>query len=356
MAERIRLWGDRPFPPADTGTPLGVVYRLVHRQTSDYRFLHEPRLGHDGRALFVNFSNAPLIESEPAQIMRGRRSHDGGATWSGTEIVAGGFFDGRRRHETAPLLVREDGVYALVGRYDLGSKNALGMEIWRLDPVTDRFVPLWPDLVAPDFIPFVAPQRRDDGAVIVGGHFDKVTRAAVAITRDPSLREWSIVPIGTETHPGYPETALLLGGQRVLAIVRPPRDVPFALAAVSEDGGGHFGPLVATDLPMSDSKPFAGRLADGRGYLIWNQGSPLRNSLWLGLTAPGTLGPIERVWRLIGGHPAALPAELAAIGETGAFHEWAYPEAVEHDGLLHIVLSLNKRHCYLATVPVASLA
>lgn len=355
MSEPIRLWGDRPFPPANAGPVPGIVYRLVHRQTPDYQFLHEPRVAHDGRTLFVNFSNAPLIESEPAQIMRGRRSRDNGATWSEPEIVAGGFADGRRRHETAPMLVREDGVYALVGRYDFGSKNALGMEVWRLDPATDRFAPVWPDLVAKDFIPFVAPQRREDGALVVGGHMDKVSRAAVAITRDPSLRDWTIVPIGTDIHVGYPETALMLEGSRVLAIVRPPLGTGVALAALSEDGGKRFGPLVSTDLPMDDSKPFAGRLSDGRGYLIWNQGEPRRNSLWLGLTAPGTIGPIERVWRLVGGHPAAVPADLGAIGETGESHEWAYPEAVERDGLLHVVVSLNKRHCYLVQFPLSAL-
>jgi hypothetical protein len=173
----------------------------------------------------------------------------------------------------------------LVGRYDFGSKNALGMEVWRLDPATDRFAPVWPELVAKDFIPFVAPQRREDGALVVGGHMDKVTRAAVAITRDPSLRDWTIVPIGTDIHVGYPETALMLEGSRVLAIVRPPLGTDVALVALSEDGGKRFGSLGSTDLPMDESKPLAGRLSDGRGYLIWNQGEPRRNSLWLGLTA-----------------------------------------------------------------------
>ena len=106
---------------------------------------------------------------------------------------------------------------------------------------------------------------------------------------------------------------------------------------------------------MEESKPFAGKLADGRSYLIWNHGKERRNELWIATTAPGQLYPFERVWRLVGGHASALPEDLAAIGETGAAHNWAYPEAVERDGTLHVVFSLNKRHCYLAAVPVAGL-
>lgn len=356
-AMMVSLWdAGRSFPPADCGPPPGTAYTLVHRQTPDYRFLHEPRIGYAERTLLVSFSNAPAIESEPAQIMRGRRSHDGGRTWSAPEIVAGGFPDGRRRHETAPFLVRADGVWVLVGRYDLGSKSSIGMEVYRLDPATDRYEPASDGVVAPGFVPFVAPQLLSDGRWIVGGHVEQVTRAAVAISQDDSLMRWHVVPLGTDIHPGYPETAVLIQGDDVLAIVRPPKgDATRALATISHDNGRTFGPLVQTDLPMHDSKPFAGRLGDGRGYLIWNQGSPGRDTLWLGLTAPGSLGPIQRVWRLVGGRDDALPGDMNGIGETAATHEWAYPEAVEHDGVLSVVFSLNKRHCYLAQVPLSSL-
>jgi hypothetical protein len=357
MKDAVPLWDPaRTFPPPDAAAVPGIRYSLVHRQTPDFEFLHEPRLAHDGRALYVNFSNAPKLESEPAQVMRGRRSADGGRTWSAVEVVAGGFADGRRRHETAPLLAREDGVWALVGRYDFGSKSALGMEIWREHPATKLFAPVSDGLVAPGFVPFVAPQRLANGCWIVGGHLDRVTRAAVAVSDGPDLLRWRVVPLQNDIHPGFPETALVVQGDDVLAIVRPPaKPDSSALAAVSRDGGLSFTKLLPTALPMEESKPFAGKLADGRSYLIWNHGKERRNELWIATTAPGRLYPFERVWRLVGGHPSALPDDLAAIGETGPAHNWAYPEAVERDGTLHVVFSLNKRHCYLAAVPVAGL-
>jgi hypothetical protein len=78
--------------------------------------------------------------------------------------------------------------------------------------------------------------------------------------------------------------------------------------------------------------------------------------MWIAVTEPGALHPFARVWRLVGGHPSALPADLAEIAGNAPAHEWAYPEAVEHDGRLHVVFSLDKRHCYMATIPVAALA
>jgi hypothetical protein len=357
MADAIPLWGPaQTFPPANSAAVPGIRYSLVHRQTPDFEFLHEPRLAHDGKTLYVNFSNAPKLESEPAQVMRGRRSADGGRTWTAVEVVAGGYADGRRRHETAPLLAREDGVWALVGRYDFGSKGALGMEIWREHPATKQFAPVSDGLVAPGFIPFVAPQRLASGSWIVGGHFDKVTRAAVAVSEGDDLLRWHVVLLQSDVHSGYPETALVVQGDAVLAVVRPPASADsVALAAVSRDGGRTFTELLPTALPMEESKPFAGRLSDGRSYLIWNHGRERRNELWIAVTAPGQLYPFERVWRLVGGHASALPDGLAAIGETGAAYHWAYPEAVERDGTLYVVFSLNKRHCYLAAFSVAAL-
>lgn len=357
MTNAIPLWDKaRPFPPPNTTIVPGTRYSLVHRQTPDFEFLHEPRLAHDGKTLYVNFSNAPKLESEPAQVMRGRRSTDGGKTWSDIEVVAGGFADGKRRHETAPLLAREDGVWALVGRYDFGSKSALGMEIWREHPATKQFAPVSDGIVAPDFIPFVAPQRLANGNWIVGGHLQKVTRAAVAISEGENLLRWRIVPLQDDIHPGFPETALAVQGNDVLAIVRPDKAPnSMALASISRDGRNSFSKLLPTTLPMEESKPFAGTLSNGRSYLIWNHGKERRNELWIAVTAPGTLYPFEKVWRLVGGPAEALPADLAEIGETAPVHNWAYPEAVERDGTLYVVFSLNKRHCYMAAVPVAAL-
>jgi hypothetical protein len=340
--------------------PAGIRYSLVHRQDQVYGFLHEPRIGVFRDTLFVNYSNAPLRESEPAQIMRGRRSADLGVTWSNVEVVAGGFEDGRRRHETAPLLALDGNLWAFIGRYDYGSKHSLGMEIYRLSDDGGSFEPASDGIVAPGFVPFVAPQRLPDGNWIIGGHIRHATQGAVAISHGDDMLRWDVVPIGYNMHPGIPETALLVTEKSVVALIRPNKGQPTAGVAVSYDGGRCFGPTEPSDLPAIDTKLFAGTLSTGHHYIIFNatdrHGLPAelpRHRLLVGIMPPGEIAPFERVLTLVEDAPAGL--DLLAIGEPEPLNAWAYPEAIEHDGQLHIVFSMNKRHCWMASVPVSAL-
>ncbi len=342
--------------------PTGIRYSLVHRQTPDYLFLHEPRIEIHRRTIFASFSNAPVLESEPAQIMRGRRSRDGGLTWSDVEVVAGAFADGHRRHETAALLSRHDGLWTFIGRYGAGSKNSLGMEVYRLDEVADRFVPASPALVARGFVPFVRPQKLENGNWIIAGHIRKVTQAAVAISDGDDLLSWRVVPVGTTSHAGYPESTLIIDGRTVVCLIRPERPQSPALVAISHDYGENFGPVGPSNLDLVDSKLFSGTLSCGHHYIIFNAtdrkglpGELVRHRLLLGVMAPGAVGPLQRVFTIVEDTPAEIASALADLGESKSIHAWAYPEAVESDGKLHVVFSMNKRHCWMATVPIRSL-
>jgi len=344
----------------DTPRPPGIRHTLVHRQDEVYRFLHEPRLEAFAGTLFINFSNAPRLESEPAQLMRGRRSTDGGRTWGEIEVVAPGFSDGRRRHETAPLLSHGGKLWAFVGRYDYGSKHSLGMEIYQLSADGRHFLPISNGIVTPGFVPFVQPQLLADGNWIIGGHINHATQAAVAISDGADLLNWTVSPIGYNMHPGIPETALLVTETSVVALIRPAKGQATVGAAVSYDGGRSFGPTEPTDLPAIDTKLFAGTLSSGHHYVIFNApgrdglaGELPRHRLLIGVMAPGEVTPFERILTVIEDAPAEL--NLASIGEPGPLHAWAYPEAVEHDGELHITFSMNKRHCWLASIPIGDL-
>ncbi len=343
-----------------TPLPDGIRYGLVHRQDEVYRFLHEPRLEVFEDTLFVNFSNAPRLESEPAQIMRGRRSADGGRSWGPIEIVAPGFSDGRRRHETAPMLAHGGKLWAFVGRYDYGSKHSLGMDIYQLGTDGRRFLPVSDGIVAPGFVPFVQPQLMPDGNWIIGGHINHATQAAVAISHGNDLLRWTVSPVGYNMHPGIPETALLVTETSVVALIRQPKGEPTASVAVSYDWGRSFGPTEASDLTSIDTKLFAGTLSTGHHYVIFNAtdrdgltGELPRHRLLIGIMRPGEITPFQRILTVIEDAPPTL--DLAAIGEPAALHAWAYPEAVEHAGELHVTFSMNKRHCWLASIPLASL-
>jgi hypothetical protein len=362
MDHRILLGAIGPDALANAPVPAGLDYRLVQGQTPEFQFLHEARLDVYEGTLFINFSNAPLRESEPAQVMRGRRSGDLGDTWEPVETVIPGFPDGRRRRETAPLLARPDGLWAFVGRYDFGSKNSLGMEIYRLPPGGTRFEPLSDDLALPSFVPFVRPQRLTNGNWIIAGHINHVSQAAVAISKGDDLTNWRVVPIGYHLQSDFPETALIVAGSTVLALIRPDRGHRYAGVAISFDHGESFGPTTPSDLLVIDSKLFSGTLSTGHHYIIFNhsdraglEGELPRHRLLIGLMAPGTIGPMSGVATIIDGAPPAIAAQLSDLGETSPLHAWAYPEAVEHGGVLYVVFSMNKRHCWLARLPISGL-
>ncbi len=353
----FKLWDEQTPYPAVTEISFvsGTEYSVVHRQTPDHIFLHEPRLTFHGDTLFVNFSSARERESDPDQHMRGYRSRDGGKTWGSVEIVAPGFTDGRR-HETAPMLSHNGRLWAFVGRYDRGSKNSLGMELFRLTDDGIKFEPVGSDLSLKHFVPFVLPQRMSNGNWVIGGHTEKVRHAAVAISRGNDLTSWKEVRVDTPSCSDYPETALLLQGEKILAVTRgcPAQK---ALVSLSTDFAEHFSPLVESNLPMAQSKPFGGTLSNGRHYLIYNNApdSPYRNTLVVAVTGTNELYPFRKVFKVVEGLPATMKPELETIGETSETNAWAYPEAVEKDGILYVVFSMNKRHCILARIPVESL-
>ena len=77
-----------------------------------------------------------------------------------------------------------------------------------------------------------------------------------------------------------------------------------------------------TDLPMIDSKPYAGKLSDGRSYLICSCAEDIsgRNPLTIALTKPG----------------GDKFSEIYRIDEGGVL---SYPYAIENAGKLYVVYS-----------------
>jgi hypothetical protein len=381
------LWDSQNRHPSVDSIPSvkGVEFSLVHEQTPDFLFLHEPRLAFHNKELFVSFSSAPRVECETAQIVRFRRSADNGLTWSPVGVLAPGL-DGGLRSEVAPMLSHQGKLWAFVGRcrQNLG-KSGLGMEVWQWFPESQTFAPLAAGLTLPNFIPFVQPQRMTNGNWIIGGHTDFSRHAAVAISEGDDLRRWRLVKIETpdaEYKPmTCPETCLLIRKDSVLAVTR--GRVGLALASLSTDAGVTFPAAVESNLPMSRSKPFGGTLSTGQHFLIYNARLTAlglrRNTLLIAVTRPGELTPLRRVWKLIEGNPPELLPELKRLGEAveqnekndpeatkglpgtepasqATMHEWAYPEAVEKDGVLYVTFSQDKRHCWIARIPVASLS
>ena len=62
---------------------------MVHRAGADgYDFLHDAAIVQHKGTLFAAWYNCPQGEMVGQSLIRGRRSQDGGRTWSGVEVIA----------------------------------------------------------------------------------------------------------------------------------------------------------------------------------------------------------------------------------------------------------------------------
>lgn len=364
----VILWDSTiPFPKLENIPRIpNIEYSLVHAQNKspEWKHLHEPRIAWHKGVLFVSFSHAGVFEADETQRMNGKRSSDGGRTWSNLETIASGK-SGHWRTETAALLSAQGKLWGFTGRYGGGKnygKNSFGMEIHQLDTNTDKFTPLSSDVVLESFVPFVQPQRMKNGNWIIGGHINKVQHSAVAISKGNDLTQWHAVKIETPQPSEFPETSILTQGKYVVAIIRQAKEPELkehrltALAAVSKNSGETFSPALSTNLPMINSKPFSGTLSTGQHYVIFSPSEGAwRNTLLIGVTNPGELLPLRRVWKLIEGTPFEIKDQLISLGQPNETHQWAYPEAIEIKGTLYVTFSQDKRNCWIARIPIGEL-
>ena len=192
-----------------------------------------------------------------------------------------------------------------------------------------------------------------NGSWLVPG-CDEHWRAAVGISRGDDLTHWDAVKVPLPDHRLYTEAAAWFDGPEVILIMRnhspinPTRNC--AAVAVSRDYGRTWPVVQESDFPMVTSKPVAGRLSTGQRYLVCNSSSRSpgsRHTLTVSVTRPGHK-QLCRMWRIRG-------ARRTEAGETRD-RASAYPYAVEHEGSLYVVYSVDKADCEMAIIPVASLA
>lgn len=116
--------------------------------------------------------------------------------------------------------------------------------------------------------------------------------------------------------------------------------------SLSFDGGGTWSLPVKTNYPDSVSKNFAGRLKDGRFFLINNpQANGSRDPLAISFSADG--------WSY--GNPRILRKDAPERRYTGKFknaRSFQYSDAMEHDGRLWVIYATNKEDIEISSFRV----
>lgn len=351
-----------PYPSPDTMPDLDIVTHIsVERAVEGgYHYLHEPSIAFHRNRLFCCFANHPIHEAnEHDEIIRGKTSDDRGMTWSPTRTwVSPTPQNGAESYNHPVLTVHQGRLWGFFCRWK---------DRW---PSTEVFVyedssESWESTgtIVDGFIPFQPPMRMNNGNWIIGGerHW---TEAAVMVSQGDDFTSWNavIIPRPPEMILQFPEVALLDRGDSILALCRPHKNDVSSPMSISMDCGQTWTTLRFSNLPLGPSQPCAGRLSNGRHFLLTNSLEEKRALLTIAVTDPaGRL--LNKVWKVR--HQTTPRCRLLGIksdgkpiikGAAGRGTQWSYPSAVERDGNLYVAYTHGKEDCCLSIIPVRVLA
>ena len=346
----IKLWTGPPIPKNAESIPWapGIEHRTIHRASQDGdKFLHGAAIVEHKGVLFANWANSPTNENGPHETLRGRRSSDGGLTWSDMEVIGPGF-DGPMRHSHGVLFVHKNELWAICSRFGEGKPGrrfpGLQAEAFVLNEQTNR----WDSrgIVMENCWPYDEPVRMANGSFITGGQ-DKDGLPVVAISQGDDLTQWEsvLIPFDRRLKPSFAETTVWAEGQQVTAVIRGGGGV--AWMSTSSDHGRTWSIASPSNLPMPRAKAYLGKLSTGQLYLLSNLVD--RDTLVVSVSRPDQQ-TLSRMWRVR--HGKSIPPRFPGRAKG---KQWSYPYGFEHDGKLFVVYSIGKEDCGLSVIPVASL-
>jgi len=373
-AEPVTLWDPAVPLPKAADIPLieGTRFAAIkpYEFTKDgYRFLHGVGLVWHKNRLYASFGHNQGGENTGSEEARGRVSDDGGRTWGEPFTIDSG--DEPELAVSHGVFLSHDGrLRAFMGAY-YGTMQRVHTRGYALDETSGRWDPIGV-VVEGGFWPMQEPQRMNDGNWIMAGISARgdapaggVHPAAVAISRGDDFTTWDLVVIPVAEGLGgvWGESTVIVDGPRIVNIARY-GDKALALVATSDDYGRTWTPSQRSNLPMTTSKPYAGRLASGAPYLICTTtaDSGGRTPLTIALGRPGN-ATFSRVFVIrrsehdgeVESHPAA---------------QLSYPYAIEYEGHLYVGYSnsgggrgrvgegrqlWNNNSAELAVIPLRSL-
>jgi hypothetical protein len=355
--------------PVIAGTRF-VVIKPYEFSQDGYRFLHGVGLAWHKKRLYASFGHSKGAENTSSEEARGRTSDDGGRTWGQTFTIDSGN-DPNLAVSHGVFLSHAGRLHAFMGAF-FGTMEKVHTRSYELDEASGRWKPLGV-IIEGGFWPMQEPQRMDDGNWIMAGISARgdssaggVHPAAVAISRGDDFMTWDLVviPVAEGLGAVWGESTVVTQGRRITSIARYGSETR-ALVATSGDYGRTWTPLVQSNLPMTTSKAYAGRLSTGEPYLIGTTaadggGNRAPLTIALGRAGGSTFSRLFVIRR----------SEHDGVVESHPGAQLSYPYAIEHDGHLYVGYSnsgggtmrvgegrdlWNNNSGELAVIPISSL-
>ncbi|MBQ8835969.1 MAG: exo-alpha-sialidase [Clostridia bacterium] len=324
-----------------TEKSVNAEIHAVSMPDEEYKFLHEAAIIEYRGKLYASWYNCREKELHGHTPIRGKRSSDGGVTWSDIEVIDEQVNDGDSILYCPPVYGICDGKLYMFVSEMVAPDRIHALNLYVLDEETDFFVKIR-SLPVP-FKLNTNVVTLEGGKLMLPGRIGKLdafpNTPAVLISDSGKIEDdWRLVKIAEngdmpcDTAYRHPEISAFASGKTVYMFCRfDARKVP--IVYISKDNGETWSKPYAHDIPFSDSKMYAGTLKDGRHYVVGNirrRGRHPRALLALYVTEKGSERFSEKV--------------LLTNGENPDFecsYAWHYPCVTEQNGQLKVICTVS---------------
>lgn len=295
-----------------------------------FKFLHEAAIIEYHNVLYASWYHCHDKELQGYTPICGKRSYDGGNTWSDLEIICE---DKSEKILYCPPVygICDDRLYMLVNQM-VAPDHMHSLDLYVLNTENFKFELLWSKP-----IPFKVNTNvvtLPNGKLILPGRIAEMdsfpNTPAVLISDSGKIDSpWRLVKVANNGNLSdgsklvHPEISVICAEEILYMFCRnDQRKVP--LVYISKDYGETWSEAYTHDIPYVSSKIYCGTLTDGRHYIICNTDKLNRSKLSIYFTDDESMKLCKQL----------IVFDTENYPGWGAMH---YPAACEYNGYLYII-------------------
>ena len=244
----------------------------------EFGFLHEAAIIEYHGTLFASWYNCSELELQGRTPVRGKRSKDGGKTWSDVEVLADDE-SGKIIYCPPVYGICDDKLYMLINEM-VSADHMHAIDIFIYNEETEKFEFL--RSIPSAFKLNTNVYKLANGKLMLPGRvapeIDGFPRTPAVLISDSGKidADWRLVYIqdGNEylpdgTHYDHPESSAVVIGEKVYIFCRNDA-LRVPIIYESDDNGETWSKPISHNIPFLSSKIYSGTLSNGRNYVVGN--------------------------------------------------------------------------------------